>query len=46
MGQMLLRDAERRNSQTFVSVEEYKRPKFKVELASPADQRNWTAKCR
>ncbi len=34
-GRMRIVDAERRNSQTLVSVEEYKRPKFRVELAAP-----------
>lgn len=35
MGRMVLRDASDRSSRTYVSVEEYKRPKFKVELAAP-----------
>ncbi|MHB0957911.1 MAG: alpha-2-macroglobulin family protein [Pirellulaceae bacterium] len=37
MGQMRIRDAERDNSIAFFNVEEYKRPKFKVELAAPAE---------
>ncbi len=37
MGQMRIRDAERDNSLVFFNVEEYKRPKFKVELATPAE---------
>ena len=37
MGQMRIRDAERDNSLTFFNVEEYKRPKFKVELATPTE---------
>ena len=36
-GQMRIRDASRDNSIVFVSVEEYKRPKFKVELDSPTE---------
>lgn len=36
-GQMRIRDAGHDNSIVFVSVEEYKRPKFKVELDSPTE---------
>lgn len=36
-GRYTLRDAADDASRTFVSVEEYKRPKFKVELAAPAE---------
>ena len=37
MGQMRLRDPQRPNSMTQFNVEEYKRPKFKVELAAPKE---------
>ncbi len=36
MGRMVLRDARDRKSRTQVSVEEYKRPRFRVELDAPA----------
>ncbi len=36
MGRMVLRDEGDRQSRTRISVEEYKRPKFKVELDAPA----------
>ncbi|MFO7902186.1 MAG: MG2 domain-containing protein, partial [Pirellulaceae bacterium] len=43
-GRMVLRDATDRGSQTHVSVEEYKRPKFKVELESPEEAAQLGAK--
>lgn len=36
-GRMVLRDEADRSSRTYINVEEYKRPKFKVELEAPEE---------